>query len=179
MKSQEDSAIVGPVAVFVGAPGAGKSSIGRQVAGRLGLSFRDTDLDISAKAGKPVSDIFTEDGEEVFRAMEREAVEEALRSHTGVLALGGGAVLDDRTRDLLADHRVIWLRVGAADAAKRVGLSGARPLLFGNVRGRLVSLLEARTPLYAEVATSTVDTDGRSIEDIVDEVSRMLAEERS
>lgn len=179
MKSQEESAVVRPVAVFVGAPGAGKSSIGRQVAGRLGLSFRDTDLDISAKAGKPVSDIFTEDGEEVFRAMEREAVEEALSSHTGVLALGGGAVLDDRTRDLLADQRVIWLRVGAADAAKRVGLSGARPLLFGNVRGRLVTLLEARTPLYAEVATSTVDTDGRSIEDIVDEVSRMLAEERS
>lgn len=179
MNARVNGSAPGPMAVIVGAPGAGKSSVGRQVAGRLGVSFRDTDSDIAAMAGKPVSDIFTEDGEDAFRAMERETVEAALESHEGVLSLGGGAVLDQRTRDLLAHHRVVWLRVGATDAAKRVGLSGARPLLFGNVRGRLLSLLEARSPLYAEVATSTVDTDGRSIEDIVDEVSRLLAEEQS
>lgn len=179
MNPQVDGVSPGPLAVIVGAPGAGKSTVGRQVAKGLGVTFCDTDVEIAAKAGKPVSEIFIEDGEDGFRAMEREAVEAALQSHVGILSLGGGAVLDERTREKLVHHRVIWLRVGATDAAKRVGLSGARPLLFGNVRGRLLSLLEARTPLYAEVATSTVDTDGRSIDDIVDEVSRLLAEEQS
>ena len=177
MTSESESNERRPLAVIVGAPGAGKTTVGRRVAGLLNVDFRDTDLDISAAAGKPVSEIFTDDGEDVFRQLERQAVQAGLATHSGILALGGGAIMDEQTRDLLADHRVIWLRVGASDAAKRVGLSGARPLLFGNVRGRLVSLLEERTPLYEQVASATVDTDGRSIDVIVDEVRRVITEE--
>ena len=163
-----------PMAVLVGAPGAGKTTVGRRVASLLDVQFRDTDLDIADSAGKPVSEIFTDDGEEVFRQMERQAVQEALEAHPGILALGGGAIMDDQTRELLADHHVIWLRVGATDAAKRVGLSGARPLLFGNVRGRLVTLLEERMPLYAQVANVTIDTDGRSVDEVVHDVRRAI-----
>jgi shikimate kinase len=166
-----------PIAVLVGAPGAGKTTVGRRVASLLDVQFRDTDLDIAESAGKPVSEIFTDDGEEVFRQMERQAVQEALEAHPGILALGGGAIMDDQTRELLADHHVIWLRVGATDAAKRVGLSGARPLLFGNVRGRLVTLLEERMPLYAQVANVTIDTDGRSVDEVVHDVRRAIDEE--
>jgi shikimate kinase len=163
-----------PMAVLVGAPGAGKTTVGRRVASLLDVQFRDTDLDIAESAGKPVPEIFTDDGEEVFRQMERQAVQEALEAHPGILALGGGAIMDDQTRDLLADHHVIWLRVGATDAAKRVGLSAARPHLFGNVRGRLVTLLEERMPLYAQVANVTIDTDGRSVDEVVHDVRRAI-----
>jgi shikimate kinase len=177
MSAESESDSSRPMAVLVGAPGAGKTTVGRRVAGLLNVQFRDTDLDIAESAGKPVSDIFTDDGEAVFRRMERQAVHEALASHPGIVALGGGAIMDDQSRELLADHHVIWLRVGATDAAKRVGLSGARPLLFGNVRGRLVALLEERTPLYAQVANVTIDTDGRSVDEIVDDVRRAIAGE--
>lgn len=148
-----------PLCVLVGAPGAGKSKVGRTLAAELGVPMRDTDRDIESATGRVISDIFTEDGEEAFRALEVAAVRTALAEHTGVLALGGGAVLDPGTRELLADQRVVWLRVGLATAARRTGLSGARPLLVGNVRGRLAQLLAERTPLYEEVAGLIVDAD--------------------
>ena len=107
-----------------------------------------------------------ESGEQTFRALEQAAVADALATHDGVLALGGGAVLDPTTRALLADHTVVFLRVGLADAVKRVGLGSARPLLLGNVRGRIKTLLDERTPIYESVATLVVDTDGRSAEDV-------------
>ena len=160
--------------VLVGAPGAGKSTIGRRVAARLGVPFRDTDADVEAVAGMPVSDIFVTEGESVFRTLERTAVATALSEHRGVLALGGGAVLDDDTRARLADHLVVWLVVGLSDAASRVGLSGARPLLLGNVRGTMLRLLEERTPLYAEIATIRIETDDRPVEDVVAEVVAAL-----
>lgn len=161
---------VAPVIVLVGAPGAGKSTVGERVAAELGVGFRDTDRDVERAAGRPVAEIFVDDGEEVFRAMERAAVAAALAGHDGVLALGGGAVLDAGTRELLSGHRVAFLDVGLADAASRVGLSRARPLLIGNPRTQLHALLEARRPLYAEVATVAVPTDGRSLEDVVADV---------
>ena len=166
--------VSGPCAVLIGAPGAGKSTVGRRVAGRLGVDFRDTDADIVAAAGKPVSDIFVEDGEAAFRSLEREAVARALREHTGVLSLGGGAVTDPHTRQLLADEFVVWLRVDAGHAAARVGLTGARPLLLGNVRGRLITLLEERTPLYEEVSDVVVDTDEKSVDAVVDAVVEVV-----
>ena len=164
----------GPILVVVGAPGAGKTTVGTLVAARLGVEFRDTDADIVAAQGRSVADIFIESGEEQFHTLERAAVAAALLSHSGVLALGGGAVLDAGTRALLAHHRVCWLRVGLSDAASRVGLSGARPLLVGNVRGTLLALLDARTPLYAEVASFDVVTDARTPEAVADEVMEHL-----
>ena len=122
--------------------------------------FRDTDHDIEAREGRSVSDIFVDSGEAHFRALERAAVADALAAHDGVLALGGGAVLDPTTRAALAGHRVVFLRVGLGDAAQRVGLGVSRPLLLGNVRGRIKQLIDERTPLYESVAVHVVDTDG-------------------
>ena len=144
--------------VLVGAPGSGKTTVGAVLADRLGLPFRDVDAVIAERVGKPVAEIFADDGESVFRAFE-EATTAELLALPGILALGGGAVLSPSTRASLRGHRVIWLRVGLSAAVKRIGLDTARPLLLGNVRGRLLSLLNERATLYAEVATETIDTD--------------------
>jgi shikimate kinase len=156
--------------VVVGAPGAGKTTIGRLLADGLGVAFRDTDADIEAAAGKPVPDIFVDDGEAVFRALERTAVADALVSFDGVLALGGGAILTEETRARLRGHTVVYLSVELADAAKRVGLGTGRPLLTVNPRATLKFLLDQRRPFYQEVATLTVVTDDREPAAIAREV---------
>jgi shikimate kinase len=160
--------------VLVGPMGAGKSTVGRLLAQRWGVAVRDTDHDVEAAAGKSVSEIFVDDGEEAFRALEHTAVSDALARHEGVLALGGGAVLDARTRAALAGHVVVFLRVGLTDAVKRVGLGVGRPLLLGNVRSRIKVLLDERQPVYDSVAMLTVDTDGRDPADVADEVARAV-----
>ena len=163
-----------PRAVLIGTMGAGKTTVGQLLAARWGVGFRDTDHDVEAAAGKPVSDIFVEDGEAAFRALERDAVAAALISHDGVLALGGGAVLDKSTRALLADHTVVFLEVGLSDAAARVGLGVSRPLLLGNVRAKVKQLLDERTPIYESVATVRIPTDGRSAEQVAEAVLAAL-----
>ena len=159
-----------PRCVLVGPPGAGKSTVGGLVAGSLGLPFRDTDADIVLTAGKPIPDIFIDDGEEAFRSLERVAVAAALKSFDGVLALGGGAILAESTRALLRGHTVVFLSVELSDAVSRVGLGAGRPLLTVNPRATLKYLLDQRRPLYEEVATATVRTDGREPADIAAEV---------
>lgn len=165
----------GPALVLVGAPGAGKTTVGRACARQLGTSFADTDHLIEQAAGRKVSDIFVDEGEPAFRALEKDVVAAALQEESGVLSLGGGAVLDAGSRALLRAHRVVWLRVGVADAARRVGLNASRPLLVGNVRGTLASLLEQRTPLYEEVSDAVVDTDDRSVDAVTEDVLAALA----
>ncbi len=160
----------GPRAVIVGPMGAGKTTVGTLVAEALGVPFRDTDADIEAAAGKSISDLFVDDGEDHFRALERAAVATALREFDGVLALGGGAILAAETRELLRGHRVVFLSVELADAVSRVGLGAGRPLLAINPRATLKYLLDQRRPLYLEVATVTVVTDGRLPEEITAEV---------
>jgi shikimate kinase len=151
---------VTPVVVLVGPPGAGKTTVGRLVAEQRGLAFRDTDADVEVAAGETIGEIFVGQGEPVFRALEREAVQQALQDHAGVLAVGGGAVIDPGTRSALADHQVVFLDVGLTDAAGRIGLNRDRPLLIGNPRAQLRVMLEQRRALYDEVATVTVSTDG-------------------
>ncbi len=165
----------GPRVVLVGAMGAGKTTVAELLAEAWGVAARDTDADVEAIDGRAISDIFVEAGEAHFRDLERKAVAAALADHDGVLALGGGAVLDPVTRDLLDGRTVVFLRVGLADAVKRVGLGTSRPLLLGNMRGRIKALLDERTPIYESVATVTVDTDGRSPEDVSREIREALS----
>jgi shikimate kinase len=163
-----------PRLVLVGTMGAGKTTVGRRLAEAWGVAFRDTDRDIEATEGRSVSDIFVDSGEAHFRALERAAVADALGAHDGVLALGGGAVLDESTRTALAGHEVVFLRVGLSDAAKRVGLGVSRPLLLGNVRGRIKQLIDERTPVYESVATHVVDTDGLGVDEVVQQVRTVV-----
>jgi shikimate kinase len=159
-----------PLLVLVGPPGSGKTTVGRVLAGRLGVGFRDTDADVEAAAGCTVAEVFLDSGEDAFRDLEAAAVAGALAEHDGVLALGGGAVLREETRRALRGHRVVHLDVGAADAARRVGLARDRPVLALNPRAQLLRLLEQRAPLYAEVRTARVATDGRTPADVAEEI---------
>jgi shikimate kinase len=163
-----------PRAVFVGAPGAGKTTVGLAVADLLGVPFADSDAIIEAQAGKPIPDIFFDDGEDAFRAMERSVIAAALQSFDGLLALGGGAIMHEGTRDLLGEQTVVFLSVELSDAVKRVGLGAGRPLLSVNPRATLKYLLDQRRPLYASVATYTVPTDGRTILELADEIASLL-----
>ncbi|MFV2114951.1 shikimate kinase [Micromonospora sp. LOL_025] len=163
-----------PVCVLVGAPGSGKTTVGLALAELLGVEFRDTDLDIVQLAGKPIPEIFIDEGEDHFRTLERAAVAAGLASCEGVLALGGGAVLAEENRAALVGHPVVHLSVELSDAVKRVGLGMGRPLLAINPRATLKYLLDQRRPLYAEVATATVVTDGRSPAEIAAEVAALL-----
>ncbi|MGW8731286.1 shikimate kinase [Streptomyces sp. NPDC055808] len=160
----------GPLVVLVGPMGSGKSTVGALLAERLGAPYRDTDADIVAAEGRPISDIFIEDGEPHFRALERAAVSAALAEHPGVLALGGGAVLDDDTRALLAPHPVVYLSMDVEEAVKRVGLNTARPLLAVNPRRQWRELMDARRHLYTEVARAVVATDERTPEEVAQAV---------
>jgi len=166
---------VSPHAVLVGPPGSGKSTVGPLLAKKLGVSFRDSDDDIVARAGKSVADIFTDSGEQIFRVLEEEAISAALEEHHGVLSLGGGAVLSLTTRKLLTQHTVVFLKVGMTEGVQRVGLSSARPLLAGvNPRATYKALLDARLPVYQEVATFAVDTDQRTPDEITATIAELL-----
>lgn len=156
--------------VLIGPPGAGKTTVGTILATRRGVPFRDTDADIEETAGKSISEIFFDDGEEHFRALEAAAVAKALAEHDGVLSLGGGAILAEGTRTLLHGHQVVFLNVGLSAAAQRVGLNRDRPVLALNPRASLRTLLEARLPLYREVASVEILTDGKTPAQVADEV---------
>ncbi|WP_228927058.1 3-dehydroquinate synthase [Streptomyces sp. DH7] len=156
----------GPLVVLVGPMGVGKSTVGELLAARLGTTYRDTDADVVAEAGKPIAEIFYDEGEEHFRALERRAVEAAVAGHTGVLSLGGGAVLDAATRELLAGRPVAYLSMDVDEAVRRVGLGAARPLLAVNPRRQWRELMDARRHLYEEVARTVVATDEHTPEEV-------------
>jgi shikimate kinase len=169
-----------PLVVLIGPPGAGKTAVGPLVAARLGVAFRDTDAEVGAAAGKPVSDIFIENGEEAFRELEREAAARALdehgalREHGGVLALGSGAVLDDQIRRLLEGLPVVYLSADFGTIARRVGLDRPRVVIPGNPRGRLRAMLEERHPLYQRLAAVTVETDDLDPGELADQIAARI-----
>ncbi|PKH42011.1 shikimate kinase [Nocardioides alpinus] len=155
--------------------GAGKTTVAGLLGDAWDVPVRDTDADIVASTGREISDIFVESGEDAFRELEGAAVTAALAEHEGVLALGGGAVMRESTRELLAEAPVVFLRVGLTDAVKRVGLGVGRPMLLGNVRSRIKTLLDERTPVYESVATHVVETDNRTPDEVAAEILELLA----
>ncbi len=171
---REAPAGAGPLVVLIGPPGAGKSAVGPLLADRLGVPFRDTDADVAAAAGKPVSDIFIENGEDAFRGLEREAVTTALREQTergGVLALGSGAVLDPRLQSKLDRLPVVYLSADFGTVARRIGLDRPRVVIPGNPRGRLRAMLDERDAVYRRLAAVTVPTDDLDPDELADQIA--------
>ncbi|QDP96738.1 shikimate kinase [Microlunatus elymi] len=164
------AAEVGPI-VLVGPPSSGKTTVGRLLAAELGTDFLDVDELIEQRTGKLIGEIFADDGEPAFRELETattiEVITDPTQPQSRVISLGGGAVTSAQIRRALTPYRVVWLRVGIAAAAKRIGLNTARPLLLGNVRGQLIKLMREREPLYAEVATIDLATDDVEPEELV------------
>jgi shikimate kinase len=165
----------GPLIVLTGPPAAGKSSVGRLLAERLGAPFVDTDAEIEAAAGKPVGDIFVDDGEATFRDLERAAAGRALTAAGAVVALGSGAVTDPGVEQMLAGQPVAYLAVGFAAIARRLGLDRPRIVLPGNPRGQLRRMLDERRPVYERLAAVTVPADELAPEEIADEIADWLA----
>ena len=160
--------------VLVGPPGAGKSSVGKRLASQLGVPFADTDDLVARAAGKPVGDIFVEDGELVFRELERVAVQQGLDAVApdgGVLALGSGAVLDDRVGRLLDGLPVVYLSADFGTVARRIGFERPRVVIPGNPRGRLRAMLDERDPIYARLATIAVPTDDLDPDELADRIA--------
>ena len=170
-----------PLVVLIGPPGAGKSAVGPRLADRLGVAFRDTDAEVGATAGKPVSDIFIENGEEAFRELEQEAVARALgehselREHGGVLALGSGAVLDAGVQRLLGELTVVYLSADFGTVTRRIGLDRPRVVIPGNPRGRLRAMLGERDAIYQRLAAVTVPTDDLDPAGLADQIAAEVA----
>lgn len=169
-----DHPVAGPVAVLIGPPGAGKSTVGRLLAQRLGVAWYDTDAAVVAAQGRSIAEIFVDDGESAFRAIEMAEVRHALADCDGVLSLGGGAPMQPGAKELLAGHTVVFLDVGIADAAKRVGFDRSRPLLGVNPRAQWTRIMAERRPTYEALASLRVDTAGRVPDEVVDEIAGWL-----
>ena len=165
--------------ILVGVPGAGKTTVGKILAELLGTTFADSDHIIEEKAGKSIPDIFLQDGEPAFRALEADVIADYIAGGEGVLALGGGAVHNESTRELLKKHNVVWLTAGLAQAVDRVGMNKNRPLLLGNVRGQLSELMAKRVPLYQEVSRHTVDTNDISPSQVAEHIRNILDQTQS
>lgn len=155
--------------VLVGFMGAGKTTVGRILAERLGLPFVDSDVLIEQRQGRPIKDIFETEGETFFRELEHRTVTGVVRGQDAVVALGGGALADMRTREVLRDASVVYLRVSYDQALERVRSDESRPMLR---RPDLAAVYRARESVYEASSTVTVDTDGR----LPDEVARTVLE---
>jgi shikimate kinase len=165
-----------PLIVLIGPPGAGKSSVARALGKLIDLPNRDTDQLIEAKSGKKISDIFIEDGEAHFRNIEKEVVLAELKQEAGVLSLGGGSVMNEEVALELAKSRalVVFLDVGIANAASRVGFNRDRPLLTINPRQQWLSLMEKRRPVYESLATHTLSTDDQKPQEVALKIAEIL-----
>lgn len=166
-----------PICVLIGPPGAGKTTTGLLLAEKLRAEFRDTDADVAERAGKSIAEIFVEDGEPIFRQFEAAAVKIAVKEHEGVLALGGGAVMNEETQQVLKSTSapIVFLDVTISAAAPRVGFNRDRPLLLGNPRAQWINLMEKRRSTYESLAAFTVLTDNLTPEQVVEQIVERMA----
>ncbi len=161
-----------PQIILIGPPGAGKTSIGRSLARSLKIEFTDTDTLIELDQGKSVSQIFIDDGEPLFREVEERICLEAIENETGVLSLGGGAVLSKRVQDAMkrSGAQVVFLDVSLKVAAPRIGFNRDRPLLLNNPRQQWQTLMDARRPVYESLADLIFDVEDRTVNQVVKEL---------
>lgn len=166
-----------PVAILIGPPGAGKSSVGRSLAQKLDLDFHDTDHLIEESVGVSISEIFLDKGEAFFREKEKEIVANEIKNFEGILSLGGGSVMDPSTAEELtrSGHPVIFLDVSLSTAAPRIGFNRDRPLLVGNPRAKWQEMMNIRRPIYEKLATFTISTDSSTPSHIAQEIATLLA----
>lgn len=166
-----------PQAVLIGPPGAGKSTVGKALAKSIGVGFLDSDTVIEKNAGKKISDIFVDEGEEAFRELEYAALKACLLDRNCILSLGGGAPISDRAQRLLidSDAPVVFLDVSLSIAAPRVGFNRDRPLLLGNPRAQWQALYDVRRPIYEKLAKITIKVDFVKLNDIVTEIRSGLS----
>ena len=169
-----------PPVILIGPPGAGKTSVGKALGQRLSAEFADTDALIEKESAMRVSDIFTDKGEPFFRELERKIVLRELSTFDGVLALGGGAVINIEVEEALRDSSdpICFLDVSLASAAPRIGFNRDRPLLLGNPRAKWQELMNLRRPIYEALATLTVSTDSRTPSQIAQEISDILSKNK-
>jgi shikimate kinase len=165
-----------PPIILIGPPGAGKTSVGKALAKKLSLNFLDSDKVVEEKSGKSIPEIFITDGEPAFREMERAAVIDLIENQDGVIALGGGSVMDlEVSKRLLPMANVVFLDVSISNAAPRVGFNRDRPLLLGNPRQQWIALMEKRRSTYEALAKARVSTDNKKPVEVVEEIVKELA----
>jgi shikimate kinase len=157
--------------------GSGKTTIGKLIATHLNLPFRDTDQVIEEESGKSVSEIFLEDGEDSFRAIEKSVLRKELLSDDTILALGGGAPMSIDAQSALRAiaSPVIYFDISLSSVAPRIGFNRDRPLLLNNPRGQWELLMQERRPIYESIADTVIDVNGKSEMDIVDEILMVIA----
>jgi len=156
--------------------GSGKTTIGKLMANKLNVPFRDTDEVIVAQTGKSVSEIFLEDGEDAFRLLEKAVLRQELLSDDTVLALGGGAPISIDAQSALRAiaSPVIYFDISLASVAPRIGFNRDRPLLLSNPRGQWETLMQERRPIYEAIADKVIDVNGKSEDDIVKEIGAVI-----
>ena len=169
-----------PKVILIGPPGAGKSSVGKALGQRLSTNFADTDALVEKQSGLKVSEIFLDKGEPFFRELEREIVLRELSNFDGVLALGGGAIMNSDVDQALrqSSDAICFLDVSLASAAPRIGFNRDRPLLVGNPRAKWQELMNIRRPIYESLATFTVSTDSGTPSHIAHEIADILSKSK-
>jgi shikimate kinase len=160
----------GPVLILVGPPGSGKSTVGRLVAAKLGVPFRDFDDDLQNAFGLPAGELVVKLGRERFGEAERGLIGAVLTDHAGVLALGGGTPLNPAIQEQLKPFYTVFLDVELDELLRREGLVPLHPWLLPHPRAHLRQLLLQRRPIYEAVSDSVVSTTGRCAEDVAAEV---------
>lgn len=165
-----------PRLILIGPMGSGKTTIGKLMANKLNVPFRDTDEVIVAQTGKSISEIFLEEGEDAFRLLEKAVLRQELLSDDTVLALGGGAPISIDAQSALRAiaSPVIYFDISLASVAPRIGFNRDRPLLLSNPRGQWETLMQERRPIYEAIADKVIDVNGKSEDDIVKEIGAVI-----
>lgn len=163
-------------AILIGAPGAGKSTVGKALSRELSTSFEDTDAKIVEEQGQSISEIFAKDGENFFRAVEREVVLSALHSNKGVISLGGGAVLDQTVQSeiISSGAAVIYLKVGLSNVISRISNRSDRPLISNQPEKDWLKILKAREGIYKKLATIEISTDNKKAHEVAKELVGLM-----